>query len=74
MLIPRTGGALAHPRLGVPWLQPYSAISARQGIAVATVRKHMLKAAQACFDALRDQAVPGMTAATRIPPLSITPA
>lgn len=52
----------------------YSAIAARQGIAMATVRKHMLKAAQACFDALRDQAVPGMTSATHTPPSSAAPA
>ena len=34
----------------------YSEIAQQQGIAVATVRKYMLKAMQACFDALQDDA------------------
>lgn len=34
----------------------YSAIAARQGIAVATVRKYMLRAAQACHAALAEPA------------------
>lgn len=41
----------------------YSQIALRQGISVAAVRKYMLKAMEACLEALDDRAFPAETAA-----------
>src|SRR5690606_25191158 len=46
----------------------YSAIAQRQGIAVATVRKYMLQATQACFAVMADLDASALPRAHPVPP------